>query len=382
MGFYQSQFGNPGTTWEQDIISNVGLDATLLNNKLNFSIEWYKKKISGLLFRKQSLIADFAGGASQPIINAGDIQNTGIDFSATYHATIGSDFHLDVTGTLTSYNSKVVSLPPGYKYQDNPSAGSNRIGAFSRAQPGQPIGEFFGYKVIGIFQDAADVTKSPAQDGANPGRFKFADINGDKVVDDQDRTWIGNPNPDFTYGLNLNANYKNFDLSAFFYGSQGNQVFNYVKYWTNFPQVFQGGIDKDVLTKSAILVNAAGQPTNVNDPTAHVSNPGATIPVLETASNTSNARSINSFYVEDGSFLKLRSLILGYTLPTSPLKKIGIDKLRIYIQGSNLFTITKYTGLDPELQGAALDNNSNFGIDLGNYPSNQKMYLFGINASF
>jgi hypothetical protein len=129
-------------------------------------------------------------------------------------------------------------------------------------------------------------------------------------------------------------------------------------------------------------VNAAGQPTNVNDPTAHVSNPGATIPVLETASNTSNARSINSFYVEDGSFLKLRSLILGYTLPTSPLKKIGIDKLRIYVQGSNLFTITKYTGLDPELQGAALDNNSNFGIDLGNYPSNQKMYLFGINASF
>jgi TonB-linked SusC/RagA family outer membrane protein len=382
MGFYQSQFGNPGTTWEQDIISNVGLDATLLNNQLNFSIEWYKKKISGLLFTKQSLIADFAGGASQPIINSGDIQNTGIDFSATYHATIGSDFHLDVTGTLTSYNSKVVSLPPGYKYQDNASAGSNRIGAFSRSQPGQPIGEFFGYKVIGIFQDAADVAKSPAQDGANPGRFKYADVNGDKVVDDQDRTWIGNPNPDFTYGLNLNANYKNFDFSAFFYGSQGNKVFNYVKYWTNFPQVFQGGIDKDVLTKSAILVNAAGQPTTVTDPTAHVSNPGATIPVLETASNTSNARAINSFYVEDGSFLKLRSLILGYTLPTSPLKKIGIDKLRIYIQGSNLFTITKYTGLDPELQGADLGNNSNFGIDLGNYPSNQKMYLFGINASF
>jgi len=382
MGFYQSQFGNPETTWEQDIISNVGLDATLLNNQLNFSIEWYKKKISGLLFRKQSLIADFAGGASQPIINAGDIQNTGIDFSATYHATIGSDFHLDVTGTLTSYNSKVVSLPPGYKYQDNASAGSNRIGAFSRSQPGHPIGEFFGYKVIGIFQDAADVAKSPTQDGANPGRFKYADVNGDKVVDDQDRTWIGNPNPDFTYGLNLNASYKNFDFSAFFYGSQGNKDFNYVKYWTNFPQVFQGGIDKDVLTKSAILVNAAGQPTNVNDPTAHVSNPGATIPVLETASNTSNARAISSFYVEDGSFLKLRSLILGYTLPTSPLKKIGIDKLRIYVQGSNLFTITKYTGLDPELQGADLGDNSNFGIDLGNYPANQKMYLFGINASF
>jgi TonB-linked SusC/RagA family outer membrane protein len=382
MGFYQSQFGNPETTWEQDIISNVGLDATILNNKLNLSVEWYKKKISGLLFQKQSQIGNFAGGATQPIINSGDIQNSGIDASITYHGIVGSDFHFDITGTLTSYKSEIVSLPPGYKYQDRGSAGSGRLGAFTRAQPGQPIGEFFGYKVIGIFQDAADVAKSPTQTAANPGRFKYADINGDKVIDDQDRTWIGNPNPDFTYGLNLNASYKAFDFSAFFYGSQGNQDVNYVKYWTNFPQVFGGGISNDALNKSAILVNAAGQPTVVSDPTAHVSNPGATVPTLEKTGGFSNSGVFNSFYVEDGSFLKLRSLILGYTLPVSPLKKIGIDKLRIYIQGSNLFTITKYTGLDPELQQSDLNNNSNFGIDLGNYPANQKMYLFGINASF
>jgi TonB-linked SusC/RagA family outer membrane protein len=382
MGFYQSQFGNPGTTWEQDIISNIGLDATILNNSLTLSAEWYKKKISGLLFTKQSLIGNFAGGATQPIINSGDIQNSGIDASLKYQTKIGSDFHFDITANFTSYKSEIVSLPPGYKYQDRGSAGSDRIGAFTRAQPGQPIGEFFGYKVIGIFQDAADVQKSPTQDGANPGRFKFADVNKDGVVDDQDRTWIGNPNPDFTYGLTINANYKAFDFSVFFYGSQGNQDVNYVKYWTDFPQVFRGGINKDVLTKSAILVNSAGQPTDVNDPTAHVANPGATIPVLETNSNTSNSNKFNSFYVEDGSFLKCRSLILGYTLPTSPLKKIGVDKLRIYIQGSNLFTITKYSGLDPELQQSDLGNNSNFGIDFGNYPSNQKMYLFGINASF
>jgi len=113
-----------------------------------------------------------------------------------------------------------------------------------------------------------------------------------------------------------------------------------------------------------------------------VANPGATVPVLETAGGFSNSGAFNSFYVEDGSFLKLRSLMLGYTLPISPLKKVGIDKLRIYIQGSNLFTITKYTGLDPELQQSNLSNNSNFGIDFGNYPSNQKQFLFGINASF
>ena len=387
MGFYQSQFGNPLTTWEQDIITNVGLDATILNNKLSLSVEWYKKKISGLLFQKQSLIGNFAGGASQPVVNSGDIQNSGIDGSITFHGSAGSDFKFDIQGTLTSYKSEVVSLPPGYKYQDRGSAGSSRIGAFTRVQPGRAIGEFFGYKVIGLFQDASDVAKSPTQTAANPGRFKYADISGpdgkpDGKIDDQDRTWIGNPNPDFTYGLNINASYKAFDFSVFFYGSQGNQDVNYVKYWTDFPQVFRGGISNDALNKSAILVNSAGQPTTVTDPTAHVSNPGATVPVLETAGGFSNSGAFNSFYVEDGSFLKLRSLMLGYTLPVSPLKKVGIDKLRIYIQGSNLFTITKYTGLDPELQQSDLGNNSNFGIDFGNYPSNQKQFLFGINASF
>lgn len=381
MGFYQSQFGNPETTWEQDIISNVGLDATLLNNKLGLSVEWYKKKISGLLFQKQSLIANFAGGATQPIINSGDIQNTGFDITATYRQSI-SDFHFDVTANITTYKSEIVSLPPGYKYQDYTSSGSSRIGAFTRAQPGQPIGEFFGYKVIGIFQDANDVAKSPAQDAANPGRFKFMDVDGDGKITDQDRTWIGNPNPKFTYGLTINADYKNFDFSIFFYGSQGNDVVNYVKYWTNFPQVFRGGISKDALYKSAILVDASGQPTTVLDPTAHVANPDATVPVLETNGNTSNSGKFNSFYVEDGSFLKCKSLVLGYTLPTSPLKKLGITKLRIYAQGSNLFTVTKYTGLDPELQQSDLGDNSNFGIDFGNYPANQKMYLFGLVASF
>ena len=334
------------------------------------------------MFRKQSQIGNFAGGASQPIINSGDIQNSGIDGSITYHGTVGSEFHFDITGTLTSYNSKVVSLPPGYKYQDRIVPVLHVSVHLQGLSQVNPIGEFFGYKVIGLFQDAADVSKSPTQDHAAPGRFKYADINGDGVINSEDRTWMGNPNPNFTYGLNINPSYKAFDFSAFFYGSQGNKDVNFVKYWTDFPQVFRGGINNDVFTKSAILVDAAGQPTTVTDPTAHVSNPGATIPVLETNGGFSNSGTFNSFYVENGSFLKMRSLVLGYTLPVSPLKKVGIDKLRIYIQGSNLFTITKYTGLDPELQQSDLSNNSNFGIDFGNYPANQKEYLFGIQASF
>ena len=382
MGFYQSQFGNPNTTWEQDIVTNIGFDATILNNKLTLSAEWYKKKISGLLFQQVSTIGNFSGGTSQPYINFGNIQNTGLDFNATYRADLSRDFHLDITGNLTSYKNQVVSLPEGYKYRDEWSAGSTRIGNFVRTQPGQAVGAFFGYEVVGLFQSAADVAKSPTQDKAGVGRFKYRDINGDNVINDQDRTFIGNPNPDFTYGLTVNANYKAFDFSIFFYGSQGNDVFNFVKYWTNFPQVFRGGISKDALYNSAKIVNASGQATTVDDPTAVVSNPDATVPVLETAGNFSNTSTVNSFYIEDGSFLKLRSLMLGYTLPTSPLGRVGISRLRVYVQGSNLFTATKYTGLDPEIQPSDLNNNSNFGIDLGNYPANQKQFLIGINASF
>lgn len=384
MGFYPSQLGNTATTWEQDIISNIGLDATLFHNKLSLSAEYYKKQISGLLFRKISLLGNYSGPASEPFVNFGNIENHGLDFNATYHAKVGKDFNLDVTGNLTSYKSKVVSLPAGYKYvdQSSTSGGSTRIGAFSRTQPGQPVGEFFGYEVLGLFQSADDVTKSPTQDHAAAGRFKYKDVNADGKIDDQDRTWIGNPNPSFTYGLTINANYKNFDFSVFFYGSQGNKNVNYVKYWTDFPGVFAGGVSKNAVYNSAQIVNAAGQPTTVTDPAAHVANPGATVPALEKDANFSNTTVFNSYYVEDASFLKCRSLMLGYTLPVSPLKRIGVDKFRIYVQGSNLFTVTKYTGLDPELQPSDFNNNSNFGIDFGNYPANQKTFLVGINASF
>ena len=381
-GFYLSQYGNANTSWEKDAITNIGLDATLFNRKLDFTVEWYKKAVSGLLFRANSPIGAFLGGSSLPFINFGNIQNVGVDASATYHANIGKDLKLDLTGTFTHYNSKVVSLPDGYKYIDQYSAGSTRIGAFSRTQPGQPIGEFFGYQVIGLFQNADEVSKSPTQDGAAPGRFKYKDVNGDGKITGDDRTFFGNPNPDFTYGLNLALTYKNFDLSAFFYGSKGNKNINYVKYWTDFPQVF-GDVSKNALYNSAKLVSSTtGQPTSASDPNAVVSNTGATVPVLEKDANFSNTTVFNSYYMENGSFLKCRQLQIGYTVPSAVLHRIGVDRFRIYIQGANLFTITKYSGLDPELQSSDQYNNSNFGIDFGNYPANQKNFNVGVDLSF
>ena len=362
-GIYPQQIGNALTTWEQDIITNVGLDATLFKNKLDFSIEWYKKAVSGLLFTP--LAYPGLNYASQPAVNAGNIENKGIDASLTYHGTINRDLTFDATLTFTSYNNKVVSLPPGIKYYDFGSAGSGRIGAFTRLQPGQAVGAFFGYKEIGLFQSAADVASSPTQTGAAPGLMKFADINNDGKIDANDRTFFGNPNPDFTSGLNLSVKYRNFDIGTFLYASYGNDDINYVRYWTDFPQVFEGAVSKDALYNS-------WTPKNTN----------AKVPILTRTANFSNTLNVSSYYMEDGSYLRMKTLTVGFTLPSNMLNRYKVDRIRIYVQATNLFTITKYTGLDPELVPSDLNNNTNFGIDFGNYPSNQKTYIVGVNLSF
>jgi len=239
-----------------------------------------------------------------------------------------------------------------------------------RNQVGHPVSAFFGYKVIGYFQDANDVAKSPTQQDAAPGRFKYADVNGDGKIDQNDRAFLGNPNPDFTYGLNLNASYKGWDFTMIFYGSHGNDILNYVKYWTNFWASFQGGKSKDLLYNS-------WTPANLH--------PAA--PILENASTFSTNTIFNSYYIEKGSFLKCKSLIIGYTLPEKTLKSIKLDRVRIYGQITNPFMITGYSGLDPEVPnsqnvGSSLQSNGAYGIDYGIYPSNQRNFIVGVSLGF
>ena len=353
-GFYQTRNGNPNTSWEKNIVSNVGIDGVLLNNRVDVSLEYYKKSINGLLFPLP--LAATAGAAAAPTVNIGDIQNTGFDLSATYRGTISDGLQYSVGATVTTYKNEVVSTPdPGYF-----DTADSRNGNLVRNQIGHPVSSFFGYKVIGLFRSDSDVAESPAQTAAAPGRFKYQDVNNDGEITAADRTFTGNPNPDFTYGLNLGLNYKGFDFAAVFYGSQGNEVYNLVRYYTHFYSGFRGG-------KSNVLLNAWTP-----------ENPNSNIPKIEAAGNFSTSSVPNSYYIENGSFLKLRSLILGYTVKSSVLQKIRANNLRLYVQAANLFTITKYTGLDPELMG----DSSAFGIDRGNYPNNQQNFLIGLNVSF
>ena len=369
VGYYKSNLGNPNTSWEGDIISNVGIDASILNNKIDLTVDWYKKKISGLLFGATGYQYDriFTGDAGLPNINVGDMQNTGIDGSITYHGSVAKDFKFDITGTFTSYNNKIVKIP-GADYFPGPTI---RNVVVQRNQVGHAVGEFYGYQVIGLFQSADDVSKSPTQADAAPGFFKYKDVNGDGKIDANDRTFIGNPNPKFTYGLNISFSYKNFDFSTFFFGSYGNDIFNNTLYFTDFPDFFKGAIRKEVALNS-------WTPTNTN----------TSIPKLSTTGGFSTDGVVNSYFLSKGSYLKNKQLQIGYTLPASLLSKYGIDRLRVYVQSTNMFTITKYKGLDPELQSASSNNGGGqggyylgYGIDQGNYP-HTPAYIIGVNLNF
>ncbi|HEY4334481.1 MAG TPA: SusC/RagA family TonB-linked outer membrane protein, partial [Puia sp.] len=378
-GIANLQYGNPGTTWERDQLTNVGIDATILNNRLDFSIEWYNKLISGLINQVTApgtagTATATAAGPLLPYINAGDITNHGIDLAVTYHgAALGNQLKFDLTGTFTSYVNSVKSLPPGETYIPI----YNGATLESRLQPGHPVGAFYGYQVVGLFQSYDDVNKSAKQDGAAPGRFKYADVNHDGKITDSDRTFFGNPNPKFTAGLNIGLNYKGFDLFMLMYTSIGNKVLNGVKGSTDFPQAFGNAMSVRVATQSARLVNSSGSATNINDPTAHVANPGTLVPMLEQSANFSNSTAFNSYSMESGSFLRCRTLTLGYTFNSPGLRTLHFDRLRVYAQALNLFTITKYDGQDPEVLGS----NTLFGIDGGAYPNNQKQYTLGVNVS-
>jgi hypothetical protein len=208
----------------------------------------------------------------------------------------------------------------------------------------------------GLFRDAAEIASAPLQEGAQPGLLRYADLNGDKLIDSKDRTFLGNPHPDFTTGFNLELSYKKFDIRGLLYWSQGNEIYNFTKWWTDFWPSYAG-------QKSKLLLYNSWTETNKN----------TTVPKATNTPNFSTNTQNSSYYVEDGSYLRLRSLQFGYTFNEKILSKVRISSLRLYIQAVNLFTLTKYSGLDPEIGG----QDTAFGIDNGNYP-NVRQVIFGL----
>ena len=348
--------GNPNLKWETSVSKNIGLDFGLFSGNLRGSIEYFDITTENLIVRDNSLIGSTAIDADAPFVNFGDISNKGIDFEIAYGDETNGGFSYEVAFNLSSYKNEVTRLVNGA-----PTTGDNdfRGGAVTRTEVGQPISSYYGRQVNGIFQSQAEVDTHATQDGAAPGRFRYADINGDGIINDNDRTTIGSPHPDFTYGLNFNFGYKNFDLSAFFNGSQGNDIYNYSKIYTDFPTFFNGNRSTRVLNAWTTANGSNSQPA-----------------LSESISNSETQP--NSFFVEDGSYLRLKTLQLGYTFNDIDIKNAGVDSIRIYLSGANLFTITDYDGLDPEVTGR---NARTIGVDEGIYPL-PRITTVGLNINF
>ncbi|EIJ40273.1 TonB-linked outer membrane protein, SusC/RagA family [Galbibacter orientalis DSM 19592] len=369
-GFSQSRIGNADAKWEKNINTNIGIDASLFNRTVQITADYYKKTVEDLLYNPN--LPATVGAATVPYINVGEMTNSGIDIDVSTFFNLSDDLRLNTTVTLTSYNNEIVTITDELQYFDLEGRRFNGSSIIRNAE-GHSISQFFGYQIDGFWDSQEEINQANADAVAatgNPnanyqsdvavGRFRYADINGDNIVNADDRTFLGNPNPDFTYGLNIELLYKNWDFSMFLYGSQGNDIWNNVRWWTDFYSSFQGA-------KSHTALYDSWTPQNTN----------ASAPIQETTGSTSSAGVPNSYFVEDGSYLRAKQMQLGYSLPSSLLEKINLTKLRLYAQMVNAFTITSYSGLDPEISGGSV----NFGIDEGAYP-NQRQLLFGLNVIF
>ncbi|MEO6285735.1 MAG: TonB-dependent receptor [Dyadobacter sp.] len=373
-GFEKSHIGNPDAIWEKNISTNIGIDATFFKGKLDLIADYYVKDVKDLLYNPD--LIGTAGGGEVPFVNIAQMKNKGIDLQLTSHFDITQDLKLNATLTFTTYNNKILKVTNSTNYFDLEGRGFDGA-SIVRNRVGNSIGQFFGYKVIGFWNSEEEIQQANAQavqqtgdanavyqDGAALGRFRYENVNGDGQITAADRTMLGNPNPDFSYGLNLGFNYKNFDFTMFLYGVQGNQIWNQTLWWNDFNSSRSGA-------KSQTALYNSWTPENHN----------AKAPIQENSSSFSTINVPNSYFVENGSYLRAKNLQLGYTFPSAWLKKIKTQQFRIYVQATNLFTITKYSGLDPEVSRNADGNPTVFGIDEGSYPSS-KQYTVGLNLTF
>lgn len=345
-GFKRDQIGNPDIKWETTTQYNIGLDFSTLNARLFGSLDLYHKKTSDILVQMLGIGA--MGEGSAQWINAGEMKNDGVEFNLGFRNTTSYGFRYEITGNISSYRNEITKIPA--TVAANGTFGGN--GVFSVI--GHTYGAQAGYVADGIFRSQEEVDNHAIQEGAAPGRIRWRDLDGDGRITEKDQKWIYDPTPDFTYGLNVYLQYKDFDFSMFWQGAQGQDVISDMKKETD----LWSGLNIGFLNKGDRLLDAWTP-----------ANPDSSIPALS-RSDSNNEKRVSTYFVEDGSYLKLRNIQLGYTLPSRLSQHIAMQKLRFYISAQNLLTIKSknFTGVDPE--------NPNFG-----YPIATNV-TFGLNVSF
>ena len=341
---------NDDVSWENQVQMNVGIDTRIFNDKVSFSVDYFKKTVDDLLFSPN--LSLYLGTPSFPTTNIGSTESTGIDATISLNSSIGA---LAISSNLnfTTAENKVVSINNGDKYIWGAGYGIP-YRSIVRFEEGFSPGYFFGYVTDGIFQTQDEVNNHATQNGAVPGDIRFVDVNGDGIVNDNDRTQIGDPFPDFTIGWNLNLDYKAFDLNIFTYASVGNDIYRAYERNLNYTNRF-----------SSTLARWTGAGTSFDEPR------------VTFVDSNNNTRASNR-YIEDGSYLRIKNIQLGYKFPNSLIDELGFDEVRAYFQVKNALTLTEYSGYDPEISVGGVLNT---GIDYGTYPQ-PRIWSMGLNIKF
>ncbi len=345
-GFKRDQIGNPDIKWETTTQYNIGLDWSMFNSRFFGSLDLYHKKTSNILVQMVGIAA--MGEGSSQWINAGEMKNKGVELNLGYRNTTSYGFRYEITGNIAAYRNKITAIPA--TVAANGTFGGN--GVYSVI--GHTYGAQAGYVADGIFKSQAEVDNHAVQEGAGVGRIRWRDLDGDGYITEKDQKWIYDPTPDFTYGINVYLQYKDFDFSMFWQGAQDQDVISDMKKETD----LWSGLNIGFLNKGERLLDAWTP-----------SNPDSSIPALS-RSDSNNEKRVSTYFVEDGSYLKLRNIQFGYMLPKRVIEKLHMQKVRFYVSAQNLLTIKSknFTGVDPE--------NPNFGYPI---PTN---VTFGLNVTF
>ena len=348
-GYVRTQIGNDDIKWETTTQHNIGVDFGLLHNEIYGSFDWFHKQTSDILLSMKGI--DAMGEGSAQWINAGEMKNTGWELSLGYRHKLANGLSWDINGNISRYTNEITKLP--ITVASNGAFGGNGV----KSVVGHPMGAQVGYVADGIFKSQEEIDNHATQEGAGLGRIRYKDLNGDGMITEADQDWIYDPTPDFTWGLNVYLEYKNFDFTMFWQGVQGVDVDcrgykSQTDFWAN------TNINVPYLNKGVRVLDAWSP-----------ANPGSDIPALTTADTNREGR-VSSYYIENGSFVKLRTIQLGYNVPKTFSDKLRMERIRLYVSAQNLLTIksSKFSGADPENPGF-------------NYPIPLNM-TFGLNVSF